>query len=814
MKNKLPKNTGYFSEFSVTRNLPLMTRNIAGDTLAGIIVALVMLPLTICFGILAGGSVQSGIMLGVYATIAAGLFMGIMGGTPGAMSGPTAVIAMMVLAIFTTYKSDPKIAIGIFTLAGLIQIGIGVSKVSHSLEYVPRPIIAGLQNAAAIFMVLSGLLMVAGHLPVYPVHRIPQVFRELAVDPETPEKAKAVFNTYAIFVAAMALFVAMVATLISRYLPSGLLGLAFASILAVGAKFDITLVPRLTMPATFWPQPTLPSYAGTEIGVVMSLVSALAFAFISAILLQQNTELASNLTGKGHSSNREMLGLGIVNSMGWFIGAMPVTGSADETRIGVAAGGRTPFVSIVSAVATFMVVIFLALGLKYVPMAAFGGLIIFLGFRSMDWETTLSVSKMPVVESAAMVLIMLAMLFAHFVIAAFLAAILTLILLTRRFSKLLDDQIMTLKPTERRWAGEDLIPDELRKVIVFARPDSPLTLYETLVQVSEQTLHNKNFKALVIRLNRIPTLDESAAAALTRMIHITKERQGLVFFTGIKSKLMQGLIEWGLAEQVGDQNIFARFTVCAKFLTEQLGKSAAVQRLGLTAGTREWEGQALGIALKNYVLKRKLMDSISLLAATLVAGVLCTGVGFGFYYLLKTFGYVESPWKFGSVFGGVLLAIVVIMIILERQNRSPIISSHDRGDAPGGLIDQFLVNPTKLTGGCLFAVPGYLAITAEEVINLMSKRFRDDVIKKAGRALAMIQVDLPYSFLRENMGLAIEYDLREALFALRDLDLASWAPTKEDSTVVLTELGRKFVEEELAQVRGVTPGENDQSNSG
>jgi len=802
----MAKKAGYFSEFSPTRNVQEMTRNIAGDTLAGIIVSLIMLPMALCFGLLACGTVQVGmnIMMGVYATIAAGLFIGILGGTPGALSGPTAVTAMMCLAIFSTYPKNPGVAMGIFALAGLIQIALGLGKVSHALEYVPRPIIAGIQNAAAIFLLISGVLMVAGHLPVYPLSKVPGVFSKLAANPET---AKVMFNSRMLYVASMAFFVTLVGTLVSRFIPSGLIGLALATTLAVVGRFPTDLVPRITVPKTgFWPFPVIPSLGYSSMETIMALVSALAFAFISASLLQQNTELASNLTGRGHSSNREMFALGLVNSMSWLIGALPVTGSADETRVSIAAKGRSPFVSIVAALTMFMVVIFLALGLKYVPLAAFGGLAVFMSFRAVDWETTLSIPKLPVVELVAMLLVMFSMLFTHFVIAAFLAAILTLVLLTRRMGNLLEDQIMTLKPTERRWVGEDLIPPELRKVIVFARPDSPLTLYETLVQVSEQTLNNRNFKALIVRLNRIPTLDESAVAALARMVHIAKERQGIVFFTGIKPKLRTELDEWGLTDMVGKKNIFARFTVAAQYLTERLGQSAAVQMLGLQTGTREWEGQILYRALKNYVLMRKLKDTIALLAASLIAAAVSIALGFVLYALVvKVMLWLRSPElaeaispvQFGVLFAAVLLTIVVILIIRERRSRRPLITSH-AGATEASTTDAAV----KIAGGCLLAIPSYVAFTAEEVINLMSKRFREDVLINAGRILALIQVDMPYSFIKEQLGATIEYDVREALMAVRDLDLASWAPNREDFTVALTEEGRKFVEREIAEAMG------------
>ena len=206
--------------------------------------------------------------------------------------------------------------------------------------------------------------------------------------------------------------------------------------------------------------------------------------------------------------------------------------------------------------------------------------------------------------------------------------------------------------------------------------------------------------------------------------------------------------------------------------------------------------------LKNYLLARKVKEFVSLLAASAIAIVVGGALGVGIYALLRTFGFIESVFRFTFVYVLAFAAVVAGIVIHQRKTRSPLASTH------GGRGRQSLAEGMAHVGvGCLFAIPSYVAFTAEEVINLMSRRFHENVLKNAGMALTLIRTQVPYSFVCSNMPAVLEFDVREALCALRDLELASWSASREEFSVALTQEGERFVETTLAEALGQAPPE-------
>ncbi len=318
----------------------------AADTLAGVTVALVALPLSIAIAIASGAPPAAGLV----TAIVAGFLISAIGGSRVQIGGPTGAFIVVVYAIIHEHGYD---GLMIATLmAGLILLLAGFLRAGRLIRHVPEPVIEGFTLGIAVVIAVSQLKDLAGMTgPTLPADFLPKLEGLWAMR-QSINPASAVLGVSAI-----------AAILILRRLAPRIPWLVLVVVLASFAT-ALGFAPAETVSARYGALPTtlpMPSLPKVSADLLVALLpSALTIAFLAGIESLLSAIVADRMIGSAHRSNAELIAQGTANIASPLFGGLPATGAIARTATNVNAGGRTPVAGIVHALAVLLVMLMAA----------------------------------------------------------------------------------------------------------------------------------------------------------------------------------------------------------------------------------------------------------------------------------------------------------------------------------------------------------------------------------------------------------------------------------------------------------------------
>lgn len=361
------------------------------DLIAGLIVAVLVIPQSLAYAMLAGLPPQAGLYVSIFPVIAYAL----LGSSMAQAVGPVAVTAIMTYAVLSPLAEpgSPQyiaLAAGLALCSGVLVLAFGALRMGFLSQLLSRPVVSGFISGSAVLIVISQIKFIVG-TQVSGTGNL-QVVRALL-------ESLPRFNPYTLSIGALA----MVCLLASRW---GLVRFAVRrGISVVRAEFVVRVMPLIVLVVAttvvvaldldlrhgvavvgavpeglasftlFWP--SLES-------VQMLAAPALTLAFIGMV---QNITMAQALAVKRHEridANQELVGLGAANVVAAFYGGMPVGGGLSRTAINVAAGARSPLASVVSALALLLVVVAGTHWVARLPLAVLAASIMVAAFSMVD----------------------------------------------------------------------------------------------------------------------------------------------------------------------------------------------------------------------------------------------------------------------------------------------------------------------------------------------------------------------------------------------------------------------------------------------
>jgi SulP family sulfate permease len=336
-------------------------RMFLGDSLAGITVSLVALPLSIAIAIASGAEPRAGLVTAVIG----GLLISLLGGSKVQIGGPTGAFIVVVYGVIDRYGFD---GLRLATLmAGLILLAGGLVRAGRFIALVPEPVIEGFTVGIALIIAVSqlkDLLGLTAKVPANLVEALPALW--MARDAISPTAL------------AVGLFaIAGIALLrrIAPWFPGSLLIIAAASAGVALHAFPVdTIQSRFgTLPAGL-PMPSLPHVSVARISEL--LPSAFVIAFLAGVESLLSAIVADRMIGSRHRSSAELIAQGAANIVSPLFGGLPATGAIARTATNVRAGGRTPVAGIVHALAILLFTVAAGSLAGYLAMPALAGLLI------------------------------------------------------------------------------------------------------------------------------------------------------------------------------------------------------------------------------------------------------------------------------------------------------------------------------------------------------------------------------------------------------------------------------------------------------
>ena len=332
------------------------------DTLAGITVALIALPLSIAIAIASGADPRAGLV----TAIVAGFLISLLGGSRVQIGGPTGAFIVVVYGIVEQHGFDGLLLATL--MAGVILIIGGLLRAGRFIALVPEPVIEGFTVGIAIIIAVSQLKDLLGLSAT-------KVSADLVQALPALWAARDVINPVALAVGLFSIGGIALMRRIAPWFPGSLVVIALvsAAIAMLALPVD-TIHSRFGLLPVGLPIPSLPHVSVARISAL--LPSAFVIAFLAAVESLLSAIVADRMIGGRHRSNAELLAQGAANIASPLFGGLPATGAIARTAANVRAGGRTPVAGIVHALAILLISLGAGWLTGYLAMPALAALLI------------------------------------------------------------------------------------------------------------------------------------------------------------------------------------------------------------------------------------------------------------------------------------------------------------------------------------------------------------------------------------------------------------------------------------------------------
>ena len=353
--------------------------NIRGDMLAGLVVALALIPEAIAFSIIAGVDPK----VGLYASFSIAVIVAITGGRPGMISAATAATAVLMVTLVRDHGLQYLLAASV--LAGLLQIGAGVLRLGFVMRYVSKSVMTGFVNALAILIFMA---------------QLPEL------DPR-----QVTWLTYALVAAGLAIIYLF--PLLTTAVPSPLITIIVLTALTLTFGWDVRTVGDMgelpdTLPVFLVPQIPL---TFETLMIILPYSVAVAVVGLLESLMTQN--IVDDLTDTKSDRNQECIGQGVANTATGFIGGMAGCAMTGQSIINVKSGGRGRLSCFVAGVCLLFMVVVLGDLVSRIPMAALVAIMIMVSIGTFSWSSIKALRVHPRSSSIVMIATVVTVVFTH-----------------------------------------------------------------------------------------------------------------------------------------------------------------------------------------------------------------------------------------------------------------------------------------------------------------------------------------------------------------------------------------------------------------
>jgi len=355
------------------------------DIIAGIIVAIIALPLSIALALASGVEPACG----VYTAIAAGFVVSLLGGSRIQIAGPTAAFATIVAGIVASQGMD-----GLFlatVMAGIILILMGVFKLGNLIRFIPHTITTGFTSGIAVTILIGqlkdffGLTYAEGVKPI-------EAFEKL----EANFEAISTFSPAALLVGAVCLAILIIYPKFEKRVPPSLIAV-FAGVLMVkfipGLDNGVFTIGELyTIPAGL-PKVDFGAMDFSMAKITAVIPDAFTIAILAAIESLLSCVVADSMVNSRHNSNAELVAQGAGNIASVFFGGIPATGAIARTAANANNGGRTPVSGMVHSLVLLLVILFLMPYAEMIPMPTIAAILFMVAYNMSEWRKFVSICK-------------------------------------------------------------------------------------------------------------------------------------------------------------------------------------------------------------------------------------------------------------------------------------------------------------------------------------------------------------------------------------------------------------------------------------
>lgn len=512
------------------------------DIVAGVIVAIIALPLSIALALASGVTPEKGI----YTAIVAGFVISFLGGSRVQIAGPTAAFATIVAGIVAKSGTDGLVAATI--MAGIILIIMGLCKFGSLIKFIPYTITTGFTAGIAVTIFIG---QIKDFLGLTIVTDEPLV--------ETMDKLSAVaafigtINWWALLIGCICLAILIVWT----YLPGFLSKIpgSLIAVLASSALVALLQLPVNTIGDLYTISGSLPTFAIPHMDFAMVrtlLPDAFTIAILAGIESLLSCVVADGMIGSRHRSNMELVAQGAGNVASALFGGIPATGAIARTAANIKNGGRTPIAGMVHSVVLVLILVVLMPYAALIPMPAIAAILFMVAYNMSGWREFADLCKTaPKSDIIVLCLTFFLTVVFDLVVAIEVGVVLAAILFMKRMSEV--TEVEGWKYTEDVQMGGDLMKVPKNTLVYEISGPMFFGAADKLLKIGVKDGTN----CLILRMRSVNAIDSTAMRNFEKLLLSCQKKNVTLIFSHVDEQPMSLMHKAGFDKKVGLENFCA-----------------------------------------------------------------------------------------------------------------------------------------------------------------------------------------------------------------------------------------------------------------
>ncbi len=513
-------------------------KQIIDDVFAGVIVAIVAIPLAIAFAVASGVSPEKGLI----TAIVAGLIISILGGSRVQIGGPTGAFIVIVYGIVQEYGIDGLLISTM--MAGGILILFGFLKLGALLKYFPHPLIVGFTSGIALVIfstqVKDALGLNIEQLPAEFIEKWSVYFSHIHE-----------INLFTLGVTLLTMLITIYSKHLTTKVPGSFMAIIFMTMMV--QFFEIPVSTIGTFFQTISNEITLTAPTVEPNNLSHYLAPALIIALLGGIESLLSAVVADGMIGGHHRSNTELIAQGIANIVTPLFGGIPATGAIARTATNVKNGGRTPIAGIVHALVLLLIMLFFIDYAKLIPMSCLAGILMVVAYNMSEWKSFLSILKGSPFDAIVLVSTFLLTVLVDLTVAIQVGIVLSSLLFMKRMADI---------------NCKVLVDDDTNSIENYSNLPEGISVYEiggplffASAKQYAETIHNIGFssKVLIIRMRHVPFIDSTALHNLQSTLQSLREMNIIILTSGTNDEVYEDLKKHHIVTLIGEENMFKSF---------------------------------------------------------------------------------------------------------------------------------------------------------------------------------------------------------------------------------------------------------------
>ena len=476
------------------------------DLTAGLIVAIIALPLSIALALASGVTPEQGL----YTAIVAGFVISMLGGSRVQIAGPTAAFATIVAGIVA--KNGFSGLVLATLMAGVLLILMGVFKLGSLIKFIPYTITTGFTTGIAVTLIIGQIKDFLGltfvNSPIETVEKIEEVAHQIHT-----------FNFEAFIIGAISLAVLIIFPKFIKKIPPSIFAIVISALLVKIFDMNVNTIGSLYTISSSLPVPSVPEFSFETAKAVIP--DAFTIAVLAAVESLLSCVVADGMTGSRHNSNTELIAQGAGNIASALFGGIPATGAIARTAANIKNGGRTPVAGMVHAVVLLLVLVVLMPYAALIPMPTIAAILFVVAYNMSEWREFVSIiKKAPKSDTLILLVTFILTVVFDLVVAIIVGIILATVMFMKRMSDVTDAY---------GWEEIDENSDDanirLKKIpenaMVF-EITGPI-FFGASTKIAD-VIKNGNKQVLILRMRSVPAIDATGLHSLETIIKLCKKQ--------------------------------------------------------------------------------------------------------------------------------------------------------------------------------------------------------------------------------------------------------------------------------------------------